>query len=605
MKKLIVLLTIMAAAAVVLFMLAFYYIDFSVHWSATYEVLLKGYNYGLVKVDRYVTEDKIIYKSRSEMPYALSYISSNEKLFLKKGLIVPVKYVEEAGTGRKTSRLISLVQNAERTEYLYLEHPRFLVVKGFETGEKTMVFSPCDIMTYMPIMEKYNFWKKGTQYFEVLTPIKAALPPMRDKIGVRELGDEYISIMGRKVEAEAFAVKGSGLPETKITLSKYGHHLLSLEIKSEDIKYIMTAYAEDPARRIGDMAALALKTLKEKIVFRTEDANTPSTEEIIAETEKEEPLVARMATPALPEKHKDVFIESGGLILSGKTWTPEGNGPFPAVLFIKNDGPMTNGELMFVRAYGEQLSAAGYVMMTFDGPGQGKSQGNIMDTDDDNCIKNILAAVSYLYNNPMVDKNAIALIGYKGGAYLALEAAKKSEFVYSCITLAMPLDSEKPESSRKTLRDKIQGQIEEEGLGPFDGTYMDTVTMKLEKHREEVMKSTEGTIYFMGTKLPVNAYRKYLGRKPFKSILALDKPLLLVFGKNDRGADPEALDALRKAVFGIKMPVKIAIFNYIGKYMGKMVDQGSGWGFVPDTGVLAMVKEWLAQNLSSKTPERT
>lgn len=603
MKKLIVLLVFIAVASILLFMLAFYYIDFSVHWSATYEALQKGKKSGIVKVDRYVTEDKVIYKSRSEMPYALSYVSNNEKLFLKKGSLLPVKFIEESGVGRKTSRLISLVQKEDKTDYLYQEHPRFFLMKDFETGEKTMLFLPYDIMTYMPIMEKYNYWKKGTQYFEVLTPLEDAMPPMRDKIGVSELGDEYISIMGRKVEAEAFAVKGRGLPETKITLSKYGHHILSLDIKSTDTMYIMTAYAEDPARRIGDMVALALRSLKKKMVFRAEGSKKASSEEIVTEAEKEEPLVAGIANAALPEKHKDVFIESGGLILSGKIWAPEGDGPFPAILFITKDGPLTNGELMLVRAYGEQLSAAGYVLMAFDDPGQGKSQGNMMDTDDDNRIKNVLAAVSFLYNNPLVNKDAITLIGHKGGAYLALEAAKKSESVSCCITLAIPLDPDKPDSSRKTLRDKIQIQVEEEGLGPFDGTYMDTVAMKLEKHREDVMMSTEGLIYFMGTKLPVNAYRKYLGRKPFRSILALDKPLLLVFGKNDRGADPVALDALRKAIFGIKTPIKIATFNYIGKYMGKMAEQGDGWVFVPDNNVLDMIKEWLAQNLPSKAPK--
>lgn len=603
MKKLIFLLVLAIAASAMLFLMAFYYIDFSVHWSATYEALLNGKYIGIVKVDRYVTEDKIIYKSRSETPYALSYPTMNERLFLKKKTIIPVKYVAESGIGRKTSRFISLIQKEEKTDYLYLEHPRFLVMRDFETGEKTMLFLPYDIMTYMPLMEKYNYWKKGTQYFEVITPLEDAMPPMRDKIGVRELGDEYISIMGRKVEAEAFAVKGKGLPETKITLSKYGHHILCLDIKSTGARYIMTAYAKDPARRIGDMAALALRNLKEKLVFRAEDSNKASTEDIFTESEKEEPLAAGAPAAALPERHKDVFIESGGLILSGRIWSPEGNGPFPAVLFITKDGPMTGGEAMLVRAYGEQLSAAGYVLMAFDGLGQGKSQGSAMDTDDDNRIKNIMAALSYLCNSQLVDKNAITLIGHKGGAYLAVEAARMSECVSSCITLGMPLDPDRPENPIKTLKGKIQGQLEKEGLGSFDGTYMDMVASKLDKHLEGVMMSTEGTAYFMGTKLPVNAYRKYLGRKPFKSILALDKPLLLVFGKNDRSADPAALDALRKAIFGIKTPIKIATFNYIDDYMGKLDEQGNGWGFAPDFNVLALIKEWLAQNIPSKTPK--
>jgi pimeloyl-ACP methyl ester carboxylesterase len=276
---------------------------------------------------------------------------------------------------------------------------------------------------------------------------------------------------------------------------------------------------------------------------------------------------------------------------------PKGIGPFPAVLFIPKDGPVTNGEQMLLAAYGSALAEAGYIMMVFDNPGQGKSQGDILDLDGTKQLTNIEAALAMLRSDPSVKKDFIALIGHKGGGYLALEAARAAKGVLCCAVLELPAESEKDETFQKNYRDKIQNALNENGLGTFDNSYMDNAAFNLGKHVSGVQASTDDFMYFLGTKLPAAAYKQYLGRKVYRSVLNVNKPVLLVFGKNDPDISPQAIEALKRSAAQGDLRIKIAVFNDLDPYMGKLLAQDNGWVFTPDHDVINSILEWLGDNL--------
>lgn len=595
MKKLIFILCAAAAGSVALILFAFYFIDFNLHKSYAYDIFLNDRPLGVVNVDRYVTEDKVVYKGRTELPDSLSYTASTEKLFLNKSNLGLVRFIQESSCGRGISRVILLVQDNEFSDYLYLEYPKFFSMKGFETGEKTMIYSPYDLMTYMPVIERYNFWKKGTQYFEVITPADYAIPPMRDKLEVRELGDVYVQALGRKVEAEYFAIKSKGLPETKITLAKYTHTLLALEVGNRGMRFVIKSYAEDPARKIIFILKDAAGKLRQNLVMR----DMPSLEQksgqkrdvpdTLSVTQKKE------ASEVIPERYRESFFDGGGTLLSARMWIPEGPGPFPAVLFVQKDGPSTKGEDLLIKAYGEALSSAGYAMMAFDGPGQGKSQGNIFSSDDDTRIKNITGAVAALQSDPLLEKDTITLIGHEGGAYAALEAAKDLSAVSRCVALSPDIAPLRAGSSAKMLKDRMLCVLEAQGLGSFDQSYMGLAAGKLAEHLSAVSGSTDGVGYFIGVKTPMAAYRKYLSRKPLQAAIGLDKPVLLIVGKNDLDpAGSEALEALRLTAAGKESTIKVSVFKDLGPYIEKKYGPGpAGSGFTADPDVISAVNEWL------------
>jgi pimeloyl-ACP methyl ester carboxylesterase len=553
MKKLVMILIISIILAAVLIVLAFLYIDMTGRKSFFYDIFMNEKPFGSVNVDKFVTEDRIIYKGKAYYPHSAKYPIVIEKLVLKKRSELPLKYTKEAIGTAGAAQTTVIEQKEDKTDFLQLSPPKYLSLKDFETGHKTMVFSPYDIMTYMPIMEKYNFWKKGTQFFEVMIPLDEPVPILRDKVEVKYEGEEYISIKGRKVEAELFSFRAGGLPETRVLLSKYMHQILSLEVPRKKLRFLLAEEKE---------------ALDEK-----------------------------------PPGGKEVFFEAGNQILSGRLWTPEGKGPFPSAIIVSGDGPMTNAQRRFRQAYAEHLSAAGIAVLLFDKPGQGKSQGNLADLDDEGRIRNIQGAAKYLSDLPEIQAGGIVLIGYKGGGYLSLKAARELPELHSCITLSMSLESLGTPPFYASARALIGDALKRNGYGPFEEKYVEMMTKKLEEHLEEIARSTENFSFFLGVKVPLKGYREYIARVPYETVLYFDKPLFMIFGRKDISFNAQAAEDLKKAVRGAgKDEINIAVIERLNSFMGKNPESDELLDFELNKDVLRLIENWAKKEKKPTPP---
>ncbi len=602
MKKLIIILFILVILAIFLITLAFLYVDLSGHKGFCYDLLKDGRPFGSIRVDRYITEDKVVYKSTAEYPHSLGYPVITEKLFLKKRNMTPLKFIEEAEGVKGQKRLTLLVQEEEKTDFLFLEHPEFITLKGFETGEKTMVFSPTDIMLYMPIMEKYNFWKKGMQFFEVMIPVGEPVPPVRDKIEVKYLKDEYIPIMGRRMEAQSFAIGARTLPSAKVFLSKYTHRILALEIDKKDLRFVLVSFIESPGKRF--------KPVVDKFISIFGPKETGSTLPP-AETD----LSVRsslMEGESVPTKAKEpergiieeVFFESDRLILSGKLQIPEGEGPFPAVLVVPKEGPVTKGQQYLLGSLGRFLSASGFIVFTFDSPGQGKSQGSFMELDDKRRIQDIIAATGYLEKHPAVRERSINLVGYEGGGYLALKAASSLPSVRTCVIMGVPEGFTKMDFSKEPSEENMQALLKSCGLGYPSEDCMKIMTEKTRNCLAEVARSDKNFSFFMGVRIPLKEYREFIARRPYEAVLSFDRPLLLIFGRDDKRFNSQAVEELKKSLEKKDRRNRIAIFRNLGVYMGRVTAHGSSWSFSVNKDVVDLIRNWIMENgiFESKGP---
>jgi alpha/beta superfamily hydrolase len=592
MKKLVAALIAAILLVIALLIIAFLYIDLSGHRNFAYEVFVGERLFGSVKVDRYVTENKIVYKSSLIYPYSPEYPSISEKLFLNKWTMMPLKFTQEAVGSRGQKRIISLVQAREKTDFLFLEHPRYIALKGFETGEKTMVFSPNDIMSYMPVMEKYNFWKKGVQFFEIMVPPTEPIPPMREKIEVKYLSDEYIPVMGRRVEAECYSLSARGIPEARVFLSKYGHRVLALELEKEKMRFNLVGYIEGPGKRLKPLMK------KVSVFLDTIKAGKKSLEQ---DEVKREGIIEKFSLADKSQRNDDgseeVFFESDNLIFSGKLWYPTtGDGPFPAALMVSSDGPTTAGERSMLEAMGKGLSEDGFVALLFDSPGQGKSQGSFSGLGDEKRTNDVKAAIDFLTQQPSVMKSAINLIGYGGGGYIALRAASEVPDVRSCVVVGLPSGFEKNVLFHDTPQKDIQKLLDEQGIGPFDDKFMETVAVMVRTHLEKVTGSDEDISYFLGVTVPVKEYREFIERKPYEAMISFNRPLLLVLGRDDMCFDPKVVDRLEKTLKETNKANKVAVFRNLGPYMGEMVEKGTVWSFAINSDVVRLINTWVHDN---------
>jgi len=149
---------------------------------------------------------------------------------------------------------------------------------------------------------------------------------------------------------------------------------------------------------------------------------------------------------------------------------------------------------------------------------------------------------------------------------------------------------------------RLQTALKKRELGPFDENYVILVTEEFGKHFGSVFNSDEDHFVFMGTKLPRRKYREYLSRDAYENILTHEKPLLMIFSKNDLSFQAKVVENLKKDVQK-KDNVKIAIFRELDEYLGKMAEEGSYRTFALDEDVFDLIKKWLEEHRVIKKTE--
>ncbi|MBD3296962.1 MAG: hypothetical protein GF392_06290, partial [Candidatus Omnitrophica bacterium] len=421
MKKLALFVMAAALLIVLLFAFSFIYLHMSSHKAFEYEVRKEGLFRGTARVDRYVTEGKIIYKSDSFYPNTLDLPFVKDKLVLDKRTATPRKFIRRATGLKGTERLVILEQRGEVSDYLYIEPPRYLDLKGFETGKNTLVFIPGDIMSCMAVFEKYNYWKKGSQFFEIMIPSVSVFPPMRDKLEVKYLGEEYVRVSGRKIEAGKFLLDAPSLEPARVSISKYSHIPLYLHDNTSDMKIVLMNFLVTPEKKINAFKERAEAYLRAGLgymgSFLGRQEETPAT----AALERRDTGSGK----SVKDFHKtadgqEIFFESGNKVLSGTLWEGKGSGTGKGLIFIPEEGPRTNGEQFLVETLGRVLSISGIDVLVFNWPRQGKSQGNLSEVTEEVKLRNIKDAVNFLSRSATGEDGTIVLMGHRGGGYTAM-----------------------------------------------------------------------------------------------------------------------------------------------------------------------------------------
>jgi len=598
MKKLIALVFITIFLIIVLIVLAFLYIDLTGHKSFKYGLLLENRLLGTVEIDRYSTEDKIIYKSNAKYPYSLGYPAVSEKLSLKKRTMKPVSFKREANGVKGRKSLSMLVCAGGKADFLFLEHPRFITLEGIIIEEGSIVFSPEDIMLYLPVMEKYNYWQKGVQFFNVLIPVDETVPPLEETVEVRYLKDEYVPVMGHRAIAEEFVLLSKTLPEIKIFTSKYTHRILAVEIDARKIRFVLTNFTESPGERISPLLDKFVSVVKPRQIVEEilEGDELPLEEKVLREEEKLYATEEKKPETANRVRKKDIFFESANLVLSGSLSLPEAEGAHPALVIVPDDGPMPQGEKRLIDSITEFLSEKGFVTLVFDGPGQGKSQGTFAGVDDAQRVQNLISAVSYLKKQPEVQIDSINLIGYEGGGYIALKAALANPEVRSCILLGLPQGFIEGDSFKWASAGTIRTLVNYLGLGTIDEKIAEKMASKLRKHLESVTRSTESFSFFQGIKIPLKEYRQFIARKVYEDALSFTRPMLIAIGRDDKYFDLKTVDGFKEAFARKNDRGRVAVFRNLGSYMGNMTPDGEVWGFSANADVLGLIGNWIQDN---------
>ena len=145
---------------------------------------------------------------------------------------------------------------------------------------------------------------------------------------------------------------------------------------------------------------------------------------------------AQTTSPAKP--YQEVFYQSGTLRIQAYLYKPDGNGPFPVVIY--NHGSRAGRERVSVPFVyiGNALTAGGYLVLVPERRGYGASDGKTYaeDIGTDRGSRfvdrmqeetgDVLAALEYLKALPLADRQRIAIMGWSLGGIVSVFAAGRS-----------------------------------------------------------------------------------------------------------------------------------------------------------------------------------
>jgi dienelactone hydrolase len=135
--------------------------------------------------------------------------------------------------------------------------------------------------------------------------------------------------------------------------------------------------------------------------------------------------------------YREVFYPSGGLRIQAYLYKPEGDGPFPAVIY--NHGSRSGRERQSVpfEHIGRLLTGAGYVALVSERRGYGRSDGITWPEDVgknrsrvvvrlDQETDDVLAAVDFLRTQAFVDAKHLGVMGWSFGGIVTMFAVSRS-----------------------------------------------------------------------------------------------------------------------------------------------------------------------------------
>jgi len=249
---------------------------------------------------------------------------------------------------------------------------------------------------------------------------------------------------------------------------------------------------------------------------------------------------------------REVAFASDGLTLYGTLALPEeGEGPFPAALFLHGSGPVDrdgNAEGLEMGAYRQlahALARAGIASLRFDKRGVGESEGDVTLASRADLLADARAAVDAVQARDEIDPTCILLIGHSEGSYLAPALAVEDADVAGLILLsgaARPLDAITRWQVESLLRAQgVEGDALDAALAQqdayiafvesSDGEWSDYTVAALQTAMPWLTE--EQADQLKATPLALSWLREYYLDEPAETLRQVDVPVLVISGEKD------------------------------------------------------------------------
>ena len=546
MRKIYIIVALSFVASLLLFIASFIYLDKSKHKIYFFAVNLEGHDIGTIKIDRYDTEDRMIYKSASKMPFLPLFTEFKTKIVLDNRYNL-INYIKEL-SGNGSSDLAYLENQGETASFVARFGERFAYHDGIAIKKDAPV-------TYLPIIDNYDFRKGRVQGFNSLglSP-QIALPPMKRFVTLTSVRDEYLDIDSRRIKAENLLLKIRNYPQGSIWVAKSDRSLVRLEIPQKRLKItriFSERYIEAREFILGSEGYLS-----KNIVFKNKNTE-----------------------------------------LAGTLTLPKKEGPHPAVLLIAGSGPQLGDNQGLFAFLADHLSNNGFCVLRFDKRGVGLSKGDSLSVTPSEEKEDVRTALEYLSNQKEVDPSRLALIAHSEGASAALKIASERKPLHALILMAPSIRLEGGEGEFEHLN-AMAARFK------WSEEYLKLAISSARKTEGKAKASKANWTYIAGKKVFLKSLREELADDMLGVIKKVNMPVLIVQGEDDEYVSMERAALIDKAMGESGNPNRVlTYYGYLNHYFARPINDGvHRIYYEPDKGVLDNIKNWLDGALLKPAP---
>lgn len=278
------------------------------------------------------------------------------------------------------------------------------------------------------------------------------------------------------------------------------------------------------------------------------------------------------------EGTEEIVFSGGAGKLVGSLVLPDGNGPFPAAVFVQGSGPIDR--LTFL-GQARALADLGIASFIFDKRGAGESDGTWITANLEQLADDVIAAAEAVTDHPSILPDQIGFIGHSQGGWVAPLAASKwgrARFIVSQAGPATTVAEETWWNVQLALREAgYEDDVVQEAIGVlmmFEGGIHTGNWRPFELRLTEVKKEEwyEKSLLdtfdrFRKSEPLVQYYRGISTYDPMPVLSTLDTPLLSLMGDRDEEQPWDRSRDLYMQLGRDGLPVTVHIYRNVNHSM--------------------------------------